>query len=184
MHELKQTIYFWGHTMKLPTPSASDDGRVTFLYHEDNFIITHMGCALKIWTTVTVFLPKLVIAIVLWYIGAGWLTATEGIDNLVLNSLALTFICEVDELMFRACISEVAKSCLAKTKLPLPCFKYTPTIWLPAETLTTCISCIALAYGYMYYLQDAIPDFRWDLTTMCLTHQKESLHQLMKIAQR
>lgn len=165
--------------MRLPSPADMTD-KVTFLYHDDNFIITHMGYALKIWTTVTVFLPKLVIAMVLWYIGAGWLTATEGIDNLVLNSLALTFICEVDELLFRACVSEVAKSCLEKTKMPLPPFKYTPSAWLPAELLGTTLVCIVLSFGYMYYLQDAILDFRWDLTELCSDHQKESLQQLLK----
>merc|ERR1712023_598377 len=103
------------------------------------------GVGLKVWTTLIVFLPKLAIAVVLWYIGAGWLTATTGIDNLVLNSLALTFICEVDELIFRTCISEVAKSCLEKTKLPLPSFRYTPDIRVPAETISTCMACVAVA---------------------------------------
>lgn len=173
MHELKQTLYFWGHTMKLELPI--DGGRVTFLSHGENYIITHMGRGLKVWTTVTVFFPKLCIAIVLWYIGAGWLTVTVGIDNLVLNSLALTFICEVDELIFRTCVSEVAKSCLEKTKLPLPSFKYTPSIWVPCETMSTCLACVGLAYMYLYFMQDAIPDFRWDVTAeMCMSHLKES----------
>lgn len=174
MHELKQTLYFWSHTLGLEAPT--DGGKVTFLSLGDNFIITHMGRGLKVWTTLTVFLPKLCIAVILWYIGAGWLTATAGIDNLVLNSLALTFICEVDELIFRTCISEVAKSCLEKTKLPLPSFKYTPNIWVPAETLTTCMACMALAYLYLHCMQDAIPDFRWDLTAVCRQHQKETFH--------
>jgi hypothetical protein len=174
MHELKQTLYVWWHTLQLDLPV--DGGKVTFLGLGDNFVITHMSRGLKLWISSTVFMPKLCIAVVLWYIGAGWLTATAGIDNLVLNSLALTFICEVDELIFRTCISEVAKSCLDKTKLPLPSFKYTPNIWVPTETLSTCMACIALSYVYLYHMQDAIPDFRWDLTSVCKSHQKESLH--------
>lgn len=172
MHELKQTLYFWWHTMKLDKPV--DGGKVTFLGLNDNFVITHMGFSLKAWISATVFIPKLGIAVFLWYIGAGWLTATAGIDNLVLNSLALTFICEVDELIFRTCTSEVAKSCLDKTKLPLPSFKYTPSIWVPCETMSTCFSCIALAYLYLYCMQDAIPDFRWDLTAVCKSHHLET----------
>jgi len=172
MHELKQTLYFWWQIVSLETP---EDGRVAILNHNDNFIITHMGPCLKVWVTVIVFLPKLGIAIILWHIGAGWLTATAGIDNLVLNSLALTFICEVDELIFRTCTSEVAKSCLEKTKLPLPSFKYTPTYWEPVETLSTCFGCIALAGLYLHFLQDAIPNYRWDLTEVCRSYNQKQL---------
>jgi|Transcript_100823 hypothetical protein len=171
-HELKQTIYFWWHIISLETPG---EGRVAILNHNDNFIITHMGPCLKAWVTVIVFLPKLGIAIVLWHIGAGWLTATTGIANLVLNSLALTFICEVDELIFRTCTSEVAKSCLEKTKLPLPSFKYTPSYWEPVETLSTCFGCIALAIVYLHFLQDAIPNYRWDLTEVCSAYNEKHL---------
>jgi hypothetical protein len=173
MHELKQTLYFWMHTVSLETPA---EGRVTFLSHEGNYIITHMGRVLKLWISVMVFLPKFGIAVVLWYIGAGWLTATAGIDNLVLNSLALTFICEVDELIFRTCISEISKSCLDKTKLPLPSFRYTPTVWVPLETLVTCIACISLSYIYLYGMQDAIHDFRWDLNEVCRSNAVRAYH--------
>lgn len=172
MHELKQTLYFWWHTITLAQPA---DGKVAILSRGENFIITHMGLGLKIWLTAIVFLPRLGIAVFLWHIGAGWLTATEGIDNLVLNSLALTFICEVDELMFRTCTSEVAKSCLEKTKLPLPSFRYTPTFWVPIETLSTCFGCIALACLYLFALQDAIPNYRWDLTEVCRTYNDQHL---------
>merc|ERR1711982_324305 len=148
MHELKQTLYFWWQIVSLEQPGG--DRKVAILSHSENFIITHMGLCLKAWVTVIVFLPKLGIAVLLWYIGAGWLTATAGIDNLVLNSLALTFICEVDELIYRTCTSEVAKSCLEKTKLPLPSFRYTPTYWVPVETLSTCFVCIAFASLYLF----------------------------------
>jgi hypothetical protein len=166
-HELKQTVYFWWHILTLGMPN---EGRVTILQHGDNFIITHMSQGLKIWVSVVVFVPKLMIASILWYIGAGWLTATTGTDNLVLNSLALTFICEIDELIFRTCMPEVAKACLEKTKLPLPSFKYTPSYWIPAETLGTCLGCIAMAAVYICYWQDAIIDYRWDLEDVCEKH--------------
>lgn len=172
MHELKQTLFFWWHIVSLEQP---EEGRVAILNHSDSFIITHMGLCLKAWVTVIVFIPKLGIAIVLWHIGAGWLTATAGIDNLVLNSLALTFICEVDELIFRTCTSEVAKSCLEKTKLPLPSFKYTPTYWEPVEILSTCFGCIAVACLYLHFLQDAIPGYRWDLTEVCKSYNEKQL---------
>ncbi|CAE7664500.1 COMT [Symbiodinium sp. CCMP2456] len=107
-HELKQTVYFFWHTLRLHRPT---EGCVCIVDHQDQnqFVITHMSGLLKFWIALIVFLPKFIIAIVLWYIGARWLTATPGVDNLMLNSLALTFICELDELIFRTCTSENIK---------------------------------------------------------------------------
>lgn len=163
-HELKQTLYFFWHTMRLDSPLEK---RVTILRRESTFVITHLSLQLKVWVSVIVFVPKVIIALVLWYIGARWLTATPGIDNLMLNSLALTFICELDELLFRTCISETSKACLEQTKLPLPAFKYTPTVWGPIETVSTFLACLAITGLYVMYFQNAIPSYRWDLADLC-----------------
>lgn len=163
-HELKQTAYFSYHLLKLERPAT---GRVTFLEQGDSFLITHVGLFLKAWITISVLLPKFGIAFLLWYIGARWLTATAGIDNLVLNSLALTFICELDELIFRTCVSETTKACLEKTKLPLPPQSYSPSIWGSLEMLGTVLGCVVLALYYVFHLQDVIPDYRWDLAHIC-----------------
>lgn len=163
-HELKQTAYFSYHLLKLDRPAT---GRVTFVEQSDQFVITHVGPFLKVWITFSVLLPKFGIAFLLWYIGARWLTATAGIDNLVLNSLALTFICELDELIFRTCVSETTKACLEKTKLPLPPQKYEPSIWGSVEMLGTVLGCVSLAFYYVFHLQDVIPNYRWDLKDLC-----------------
>lgn len=163
-HELKQTMYFAWHILRLDSPL---EGSVTFLDHDDSFVITRLSRSLKSWITITVFVPKVAIAVTLWIIGARWLTATTGFENLVLNALALTFICELDELIYRACIPEVTKSCLEKTKLPLPSFSYTPTYKAPLETVLTAFSCVALTLAYENVLQDAIPGYRGDLKELC-----------------
>merc|ERR1740121_3595582 len=69
-HELKQTVYFAWHTLTLGKPSQ---GRLTLLENADgNVIITHLGGQVKAWIAVVVFLPKFVIAVILWYVGARW----------------------------------------------------------------------------------------------------------------
>lgn len=162
--EMKQTAFLSWHLLKLTRPHK---GQVRLSEHGEHFVITHAGSALKCWIFVTVLLPKFAIAVVLWYIGARWLTATTGIDNLVLNSLALTFICELDELIFQTCVPEATKSCLEKVKLPLPPVEYSPTIWGPIEMMVTLITCSCLTMLYVYQLQDVIPDYRFDLEVLC-----------------
>lgn len=164
MCEMKQTAYLSWHLLKLPRP---EKGHVLLSEIGEHFIISEAGMGLKSWITLTVLLPKFAIAVVLWYIGARWLTATTGIDNLVLNSLALTFICELDELIFQTCVPEATKSCLDKVKLPLPPIEYSPTIWGPIEMIVTLVVCGSLTMLYVYRLQDVIPDYRFDLEKVC-----------------
>ncbi|CAE6965122.1 unnamed protein product, partial [Symbiodinium natans] len=144
-HELKQTVYFFWHTIRLQRPA---EGWVYILDHQDQsqFVITHMNGMLKFWIAFIVFLPKFIIAIVLWYVGARWLTATPGVDNLMLNSLALTFICELDELIFRTCTSENIKACLERTKLPMAPLPAGPSKAGAVETAVTVVGCFALAF--------------------------------------
>mmetsp|Transcript_49625 Transcript_49625/g.91594 ORF Transcript_49625/g.91594 Transcript_49625/m.91594 type:complete len:374 (-) Transcript_49625:135-1256(-) len=168
-YEIKQTCQLSWTVLMLDRPNGK---AVTIWECDGNYIITKMGLVLKVWLSITVFIPKLVIGLILWYIGAEWLTATPGVDNLMLNSLALAFICEVDELIFRTCMSQVAKFSLERTKLPLPSFTYTPTVWGPAEMAATSTLCIWIAYFYVYHFQQAIPDYRWDLEVVCDFYRK------------
>mmetsp|Transcript_26093 Transcript_26093/g.53601 ORF Transcript_26093/g.53601 Transcript_26093/m.53601 type:complete len:380 (+) Transcript_26093:35-1174(+) len=174
-HELKQTVYFFWHTLRLHRPT---EGCVCIVDHQDQsqFVITHMSGLLKFWIALIVFLPKFIIAIVLWYIGARWLTATPGVDNLMLNSLALTFICELDELIFRTCTSENIKACLERTKLPMAPLPAGPSKAGAIETAVTVVGCFALAFLYLTHFQTAIPEYRWDLAGLCRGHHRTVLN--------
>ncbi|OLP97795.1 hypothetical protein AK812_SmicGene19831 [Symbiodinium microadriaticum] len=174
-HELKQTVYFFWHTLRLHRPT---EGCVCIVDHQDQsqFVITHMSGLLKFWIALIVFLPKFIIAIVLWYIGARWLTATPGVDNLMLNSLALTFICELDELIFRTCTSENIKACLERTKLPMAPLPAGPSKAGAIETAFTVVGCFALAFLYLTHFQTAIPEYRWDLAGLCRGHHRTVLN--------
>jgi len=170
--EVKQTVLSFYHSMAL---DDAKHGMVEFVDDDENFFITQMSFGLKMWITVTVFLPRLIIAVILWFVGARWLTATSGFENLVLNALALTFICELDELLYRTCIPQAQKACLETTKLPLPSFTFTPTACTPIETVATWLCCVALTIVYIYRFQDAVPGYRWDLPEFCA---KEAVHSL------
>jgi len=169
--EIKSTVSLTTTILSLERPQGKS---VTIWEVDGNYIITKMGPLLKFWLSVTVFIPKFLIGLVLWYIGAEWLTATPGVDNLMLNSLALAFVCEVDELIFRTCMSQVAKYSLERTKLPLPAYTYMPSIWMSVEMVVTSVLSLWLAFFYVYHFQQAIPDYRWDLEVVCDFFRREN----------
>lgn len=50
--------------------------------------------------TVFVLLPKIIVAMLLAYIGCRWLAATQSFGDLILNALALEFVIGIDDLMY------------------------------------------------------------------------------------
>jgi hypothetical protein len=68
----------------------------------DEFSVTLKSISLTrfIGVMVTVVLPRLFIAVSLGYVGVQYLAKTEDMSDLVLNALALTFVFDLDELLF------------------------------------------------------------------------------------
>merc|ERR1712070_780939 len=62
-------------------------------------LIVCMTMRVKILLFVFIFVPKIVIAIFLSCVGSVWLMASENVSDLILNSLALSFVTNVDELI-------------------------------------------------------------------------------------
>eukprot|EP00927_Polykrikos_kofoidii_P056409 TRINITY_DN5052_c0_g1_i3.p1 TRINITY_DN5052_c0_g1~~TRINITY_DN5052_c0_g1_i3.p1 ORF type:complete len:731 (+),score=69.93 TRINITY_DN5052_c0_g1_i3:256-2193(+) len=60
-------------------------------------------------------LVRVVIAAMLLYAGSAWLLSTSAIAELILNAAALSFVMEVDELVFKAVVSDTVKKAVDKT---------------------------------------------------------------------
>jgi len=65
-------------------------------------------------------IPKFLIAGTLTVVGTVWLTATDSYSELILNSLALTFVVKIDEILFAGLLPESIKTDIAQTKLLIP----------------------------------------------------------------
>jgi hypothetical protein len=167
-HELKDTLALAYHMILLERPRQGD-----WVCVEDcgeNRLVTRLNGPLKVAIMGLVLMPKLFIASFLWLIGAGWLTSTMGIDNVLLNALALTFICDLDELIFATCVSSETKLTLSRTTLLLPPKLQERPVWNLSEAMGTFLGCVVVAYIYMYRLQNAIPNYRGDLESVCKQH--------------
>jgi len=147
---------------------------------KNSYSTEKVSMGLKVCITVVVLIPKMCIAMWLWFIGARWLTSTPGIDNVVLNALALTFICDLDEVIYRTCVSEATKEGLSRTTLPLPPFSHKPTLLGPTETWFTLAACVVWSVLYKDYFQTAIPHYRGDLVIVC----RSELHSMVRSRMR
>lgn len=98
---------------------------------EQKITSTTAFCRLHIW--VMVIIPKVVIGIYVLHYGMRWLVHTSGFADLILNSLALAFIVEIDELIFRTMLSQELQDVVTNTS-----FKYN------VRELVCCDACHAI----------------------------------------
>jgi len=83
-----------GHT---PAHTHKDEQHVT---------LTHASRCTKFVVMLFIFTPKVTIGMLLWWLGARWLSATPSFEDLVLNAVALAFIVELDELIYHTAVPE------------------------------------------------------------------------------
>lgn len=67
-----------------------------------------------------ILVPKVAIAVYLWWLGARWLVATTSFQELLLNAVALAFITELDELIYMALVPEDIQVLVQSYKLEKP----------------------------------------------------------------
>lgn len=76
------------------------------------------GFRFAVW--LLVLIPEFLIFLCLSVFGCIWLTATESFSDLILNSLALGFVVEIDELIFEAYLPVTFQERLAKWTIAMP----------------------------------------------------------------
>jgi hypothetical protein len=68
-----------------------------------------MTSAYKVWAMIFIALPKLVIGIFLAFVGGLWIPKSPTPEDIILNTLAMNFIVDIDPLMYGAFSSDAAK---------------------------------------------------------------------------
>jgi hypothetical protein len=98
--EMKSIINRMSRVLNLPPLPQGLDLRLMVLDSEtDGGSVVCLNPGSKRTLMVTNYMPKLTIAILLTVTGCLWLLAAESIGDLILNSLALAFVVQVDELL-------------------------------------------------------------------------------------
>lgn len=115
--EVRKTERLWRKFQALP--DTSDVDKVIRVVDGTNLV-----CRLTFWIRAMLYglllFPKLVIVVILLYVGSIWLLATVGVTNLVLNAIALGFVIGIDEILFGGFIPESMSRNLDITKLFIP----------------------------------------------------------------
>jgi len=118
VREVQDTFTLYTKIMELPSTTRCDQMVYRTNDNDDhNHLLWQVTAGIRAILLLILFLPKLAIASGLWYVGTVWLAATDSFENLVLNSVALTFVTTIDELIFAGLIPSTMKRNISITKI-------------------------------------------------------------------
>lgn len=141
----------------------------------------------KAFALSTILLPKVVIAVVLWWLGSSWLVSTTSFQDLLLNAVALAFVTELDELIYKVLVPEDIKATVQSYAISRPQRASNPFAMNDEENgwdsfkarrdrhlvlrivgiVLTVLVVVCLPLLFMFRLQQALPGYRWDVHGPC-----------------
>jgi len=98
--EFRAVMSWWVTVILMPA------GQTTVKEDEDTIQVVSISLCSKICICLFVTLPRTIIIVALAYIGTDFLIIVDGYGDLILNSVALGFLIEVDEMIFAGVASQ------------------------------------------------------------------------------
>lgn len=111
--DLKETLGMFAYVLYFPTTSKHTELTYTIRVDDQGNKHTSIKSGMlpwyKVYVTVTLLLPKLALAITLLMYGTKYICYSKTKEELILNTVAVTFILEIDEFLYRTTASGYQK---------------------------------------------------------------------------
>jgi len=138
------------------------------------FQLRHLNCITRTLIYILVIIPKLIIAVVLMFIGCRWLAAAVKRTDLILNALSLEFVIGIDEHILDKFAPQRLKERVRAFEIihrvsPLnesPTSKRKVMSSYGRSLLYLCLGCL-WSWVYMMHLQQVVPGFNYDVRMHC-----------------
>eukprot|EP00929_Paragymnodinium_shiwhaense_P034228 TRINITY_DN18656_c0_g1_i1.p1 TRINITY_DN18656_c0_g1~~TRINITY_DN18656_c0_g1_i1.p1 ORF type:complete len:382 (-),score=59.30 TRINITY_DN18656_c0_g1_i1:220-1365(-) len=184
MHELANCVGRLKLVATLPRLPSGLDPRlmVKDVKHEETKQEFRVLCAdlkTKCFLIFLVYVPKMAVAVILTTTGCLWLLASESFGDLILNSLALIFVTDVDEMLgaaffphkFQEALESMAYACQEDDDAHDEAKKESKESFSYVFQLTILV-CSCLIVVAMYKYQPVLPGFERDVKSACVEYWK------------
>lgn len=117
--EIRATLDQLGALLMLPSLNqvSSEDCSGQIIASDDGYTIPRMSNRQKIFVTLGVFIPRLLISLTALVVGTTFLADTAIVSELILNCCALEIVHCVDELVFESLVSRKLQQLVQKTRI-------------------------------------------------------------------
>mmetsp|Transcript_139002 Transcript_139002/g.387685 ORF Transcript_139002/g.387685 Transcript_139002/m.387685 type:complete len:733 (-) Transcript_139002:116-2314(-) len=171
--EIKQSIQVF-ERLVLSTSTTESMAHATQSNGDEGDVIVKLTVGMKVWISLFIVLPRVLIASVLLWLGCRWLAATTDFQDLLLNAVGLEFVLLLKELLYTTLVpgrdkrdtSRMHVSIAHEASRPSPLSFLGSFLW----------GAVALAWVYLYIfcLQAVLPGYRWDVHDVCAEWMNEN----------
>jgi hypothetical protein len=126
---------------------------------------------IRAFLVIGVYLPWFCTNVFLLWLGCRWLVATDDYGDMILNAVALEFVLKLKELLYLAMVAERSKRDLRNTLCIPPWKTERAGYWVFLNGLLWGYLAILWVLLYTFYLQNVLPDFKWDVREVCVRWQ-------------
>eukprot|EP00928_Gymnodinium_smaydae_P044979 TRINITY_DN30023_c0_g1_i1.p1 TRINITY_DN30023_c0_g1~~TRINITY_DN30023_c0_g1_i1.p1 ORF type:complete len:369 (+),score=37.06 TRINITY_DN30023_c0_g1_i1:43-1149(+) len=143
-------------------------------WHERLNLLVCLNRWTTFWIYALILIPRLLVASVLCVAGCIWLMAAENFSDLILNSLALKFIVDIDELIYSVFLPARLGQTLSNTKVALA---VDTSLTKEAREHKDIVNAYLRSCGYLLgsigfvaaimYFEPIVPSYRWDVRGAC-----------------
>mmetsp|Transcript_47811 Transcript_47811/g.107591 ORF Transcript_47811/g.107591 Transcript_47811/m.107591 type:complete len:379 (+) Transcript_47811:120-1256(+) len=152
----------------LATPTIASMRDSTAVYEEDEHQLVVVGLTgpLKAFIGI-IFFVRLLMTVVLLWLGCRWLTATASFADILLNAVALEFILLLKELLYNSMVPMRSRRETANTLIRPNHWKQAPSCSLLVGSFVWGLIAVVWVLVYVYHLQRVLPNYNWDVAGVC-----------------
>jgi len=142
--------------------------------HDEHLEVKAMPGYFKVFTILFNLLPRTVIGVTVAFVGTDFLMGSDSYMDLILNSVALTFLIQIDEMLYAALMSQHEKEDVdtcGQIEVFHPCFDVFDKLVfnMPTPLVRAALLCAicAFAMNHSYTKKDGKYDMGYALACLC-----------------
>jgi len=165
-------ILFYADLLTIKTDTI--ESVMTMLEHRPDHMVVLRGLPLtfKAMLLLFIFLPRLILDIVLLWMGCRWLAATASFSDVLLNAMALEFILLLKDLVYTAVVPR--QNQWEERTMLVPHHRTSQPSWRNSMLAFVWLVVVFLwVLLYVYRLQQVLPAYNWDVRVVCSDYIKE-----------
>jgi len=150
------------------TPTTDDIDEVLQQdYEEGTVLVKKLTRQLKFAISAVCVVPRMVIACALCFMGCRWLTATDNLQDILVNGVALEFVLSLETILYTIVVSGRNRLMVDNTFFHdvLDTTMTSSEMW--GSTLLVPLAMLWVLL-YVFCLQQVLPDYRWDIAQFCV----------------
>eukprot|EP00931_Biecheleriopsis_adriatica_P081119 TRINITY_DN5446_c0_g1_i5.p1 TRINITY_DN5446_c0_g1~~TRINITY_DN5446_c0_g1_i5.p1 ORF type:complete len:443 (-),score=70.37 TRINITY_DN5446_c0_g1_i5:28-1356(-) len=172
--EMREILDWWVVLLVKPTRTGSGRDIVVREETDESIVVITIPWHVKAFNIAFNLFPRTCICIAVSVAGSDFLISSDDYMDLILNSVALTFLIQIDEMLYAALLSTHEKESVAKVgsiKAAHPSFEFCDTVMqnlpMPIVRAALMILLCAMFMAHSYAMKGGKYDMAWALSCLC-----------------